>query len=119
MKRDFELVRTILFYLECEDETQKENLFSQIKEQPELKLRKHLEIMEEASFVSTGKHNTAAGRILHPYSRLTWNGYEFLDKIRNDNLWKKIKDNIISKGLSLSFDAISSTATHYMQKMLG
>lgn len=37
---------------------------------------------------------------------LTWLGHEFLDKIRNETAWNKIKNIVKSKGVDMSFDVI-------------
>ena len=50
---------------------------------------------------------------------LTWQGHEFLDKIRNDTVWNKVKLTIQSKSLDLSFDAIKTIATAIIASMLG
>lgn len=42
---------------------------------------------------------------------LTWQGYEFLDKIRNDGVWNKVKSTIKAKGIDLSFDLIKTVST--------
>nr|DAW75361.1 MAG TPA: protein of unknown function DUF2513 [Caudoviricetes sp.] len=39
---------------------------------------------------------------------LTWLGHEFLDKIRNEAAWNKIKNIVKSKGVDMSFDVIQT-----------
>ncbi|HRG31537.1 MAG TPA: DUF2513 domain-containing protein, partial [Trichococcus flocculiformis] len=41
---------------------------------------------------------------------LTWDGNDFLEKIRDDSRWKKVKDTISQKGLPLIIDTIKSIA---------
>jgi predicted transcriptional regulator len=41
---------------------------------------------------------------------MTLDGHEFLDLLRNDTMWSKIKSTVKEKGLSLSFDAIKACA---------
>lgn len=43
--------------------------------------------------------------------RLTWEGHEFLDKIREDTIWNKTKDTIVDKGLPFAFDIVKSAST--------
>lgn len=43
--------------------------------------------------------------------RLTWEGHEFLDKIREDTIWNKTKDTIVDKGLPFVFDIVKSAST--------
>ena len=49
---------------------------------------------------------------------LTWQGHEFLDKIRNDTLWQKVKATVQSKSLDLSFDVIKTVATNLISLAL-
>ncbi|WP_019518458.1 DUF2513 domain-containing protein [Aggregatibacter actinomycetemcomitans] len=49
---------------------------------------------------------------------LTWQGHEFLDKIRNDSVWNKVKSTVQSKSLDLSFDVIKQVATALIGSML-
>ena len=41
---------------------------------------------------------------------LTWDGNDFLEKIRDDSQWKKVKETITKKGLPLVVDTIKSVA---------
>jgi hypothetical protein len=44
---------------------------------------------------------------------LTWDGHEFLDAIRNDATWDKIKTIAKEKSISLSFAAIKAIEQHF------
>jgi hypothetical protein len=37
---------------------------------------------------------------------LTWKGHEFLDTVRSDTAWNRIKARLAEKSIDLSFDAI-------------
>ena len=41
---------------------------------------------------------------------LTWEGHEFLDKIRADTTWNKIKSYSKEKGVTLSFSVVTALA---------
>ena len=43
--------------------------------------------------------------------RLTWEGHEFLDKIRSDTIWNKTKDVIAKHGLPMVIDVVKDIAT--------
>lgn len=54
------------------------------------------------------------------YASLTWDGHEFLDSIRNDNVWIKAKEGIKSKGLELGsvpFSVLKDYATMLIRNM--
>ena len=39
-------------------------------------------------------------------ANLTWEGHEFLDIARNDNVWKSASEKITKKLVSISFDML-------------
>lgn len=43
--------------------------------------------------------------------RLTWDGHEFLDNVKDDNMWQKIKALVVSKGGDASFSVLKALAT--------
>jgi hypothetical protein len=42
---------------------------------------------------------------------LTWEGNDFLDKIRDNSQWKKVKDTIMQKGLPFVIETIKTIST--------
>lgn len=46
--------------------------------------------------------------------QLTWDGHDFLEKIRDDSLWGKTKDVIKKKGLPLIIDTIKTVSTAFI-----
>ena len=48
---------------------------------------------------------------------LTWEGHEYLDKIRQDTVWNKTKDVITQKGLPMAVDVIKEVATAIISSM--
>jgi hypothetical protein len=43
--------------------------------------------------------------------RMTWKGHEFLDNVRNETVWNKVKGIVIAKGGSISFEVLKSVVT--------
>ena len=41
---------------------------------------------------------------------LTWEGHEFLDAIRNDTVWKSVKDTVKEKGGAVPFEILKTLA---------
>ncbi|MCB2216373.1 MAG: DUF2513 domain-containing protein [Desulfobulbaceae bacterium] len=50
--------------------------------------------------------------------RLTWEGHELLDAIRNDTIWRKTKSTFASKSLDMTFDLVKKVATDLMAAVL-
>ena len=97
MKRDMDLVRKIL--RACEDSPDGHVGHISIEGYSEQKIGFHATLMIEAGLVA-GADVTACGDD-GPQSiitRLTWEGYEFLDASRSDTLWEKAKSTAAAGG---------------------
>lgn len=95
MKRDMDLIRLLLLQLEGDEDASK-------------RLRSHY---EEAAVVFHGALAIEAG-LIHGFVsedaegqpegvitiRLTWEGYEFLESVRNETTWNKAKTTLIKSG---------------------
>lgn len=111
MKRDWDLIRRLL--IETEKLKPKEYLMPQaIADENPVKVGYHFMIMIEAKLIH-GTDNC------NDYSRLetcfamgiSWEGHEFLDSIRRDSMWNKIKSTAVEKSSALSFEAIKAAIT--------
>lgn len=54
----------------------------------------------------------------NPY-RLTWQGHEFLDSIRDENVWNKIQTQAVDKGATLSFEVIKELGVGFIKAAVG
>ena len=95
MKRDMDLIRLLLLRQEGDEQAAK--LIAENYDQQTLAF--HGAMVIEAGFiqgaVSTDEHGLPrATRLL----RLTWEGYEFLESIRNETTWNKAKAAVIKTG---------------------
>ncbi len=111
MKRDMELIRKILFKIEdTVDNTAKHNLT--IEGYTMEQVAYHCAILYEGGYIYGYKPQYGSNNI---YSfcvgRLTWEGHDFLDKIREDTIWNKTKETIKEKGLPLVFDIVKSVSS--------
>lgn len=111
MKRNFDLIRKLLFFFEERDSFE-------LLERPEVEgysqeiIGYHLRLLYDADFLRCEPiKSSTSDRIIRvlPFE-LTWEGHEFLDKIRSENTWNKIKSYSKEKGLSLSFNIVSELA---------
>jgi hypothetical protein len=64
--------------------------------------------------VKTMKHPT-----LYCAKSLTWEGHEFLEASRNENVWNKVKAIIKDKGLGLIFEVIKGLLLEESLKRVG
>ena len=102
MKRDMDIVRTILLSLAETDalpSTQKIG---------EEQLAYHVWILEEASLISYHSRYLSSGGVPKVTLRLTWQGNEFLEAARNLNTWEKAKKVVLEKSGALSFEVLKA-----------
>ncbi|MEF9402690.1 hypothetical protein B7R77_03035 [Ralstonia solanacearum K60] len=81
----------------------------------------HYEMMAEAGLIKAKMLRSHDGAKMYGTgfaSQLTWEGQEFLAKIRNDTFWGKVKKTLADKGMSLGFDAIKAAATYLIKSQL-
>lgn len=118
MKRDWDLVRKIL--LEVEQLPVAQDLNSDAlpgyEDQSDV-VAAHMRLLYDAGLID-GIDSSAIMRIHFMASGLTWEGHEFLDKIRADTVWNKVKVGASEKGLSLSIDVISGLALAMIKRTL-
>lgn len=110
MKRDMDLVRLIL--LEIEDKYRSTAIYDlSIDGYDTETVAYHCKILHEAGLISDYKAQYADNKIyVFGVGSITWDGNDFLEKIRDDSQWKKVKEIITKKGLPLIIESIKSVA---------
>lgn len=79
----------------------------------------HCKILNDAKLISDYKSQYADGELYSfGVSSLTWEGHEFLDKIRNDSVWNKTKETIMKKGLPMALDVVKEISTAVVAGMI-
>lgn len=118
MKRDMDLVRLIL--LEIEEKYVSTALCNlQIDGYSMDTVAYHCKILEEAGLISSYNPKYADNRI-HSFfvGPLTWEGNDYLDDIREEGMWKMVKEYITKNGLPLMVDIIKAVATTFITDKL-
>lgn len=101
MKRNIDLVRKIL--LEIEKKEKPEGWLNiEFSDFSDAEISYHVKILTEAGFIESRNHTTKDGFNWVPVN-LTWEGHEFLDASRNENIWQKTKKIIGENAGSTSF----------------
>jgi len=111
MKRDMELVRKIL--LKIEEDYVSENIRDlKIEGYDLLTVGYHCEMLCDANLLKFYKPIGCDGCSLMTFlvGGITWDGHEFLDKIRNESTWHTIKEMVITKGLPMTLDVLLKVA---------
>lgn len=109
MKRDMDLIRTILLEAEA---TAAEQAVVRIDGYDDSNYAYNVWLMEQAGLVEAAVVR-ASGHIpikAHVFS-LTWAGHDFLDAVRNDSIWAKTKARVAETAGSASFDVLKAVAS--------
>lgn len=115
MTRDFELIRKLLVFFDDKPDADHIAVPPVGEEYSDLEIKYHLVLLYQAGFLNCEPvKSSTSDRIIYviPFS-LTWDGHEFLDKIRNDGVWHKIQTAMSSHGGKLAFAVINQLATRY------
>lgn len=75
--------------------------------------------LDEAGLLDGGAIIQGPSISINSINKLTWNGHEYLDNIRDDKVWKKTKDTVFSKVGSASLSIFSSVAAKVLENQLG
>lgn len=110
MKRDMDLVRKIM--LKIEDEYAYTALYNlKVEDYTVEQIATHCKMLYEAGLISDYKAFYSDNKLSNfGIGNLTWDGYEYLEKVRDNSRWKQIKDVAKEKGLPLAIEVIKKIA---------
>jgi hypothetical protein len=110
MKRDMELVRSIMLEIESVPAGRDWQWHEGDLTGPhtDVEVMKHLYMMEKAGFIS-GNGNT--GRY-----RLTWHGHEFLGAMRDPLIWEAVREKFLGEGVSSAYSIMMDYANSLIMK---
>lgn len=113
-----ELCRLILFKIE--EEYKSTALFNiDITGYDKEEIAYHCNLLFDAGLISTYKPNYVDnGLYAFSVGSLTWEGHDFLDKIREDNVWNNTKKKIKENMLPMTLDVVKSVAASIVSTML-
>ncbi len=108
MKRDMDLVRSILLQVELADEPLSLGMFER-GNHSESELVYHIELMRQRGLVDADIQRAWGGDVVScSVSALTWDGQDFLDAVRSERVWAKSRDLIKKTVGSTTFDVIKA-----------
>lgn len=117
MKRDMGLMRLLLLKLEELDEDG-QSIYHyrsddiQIDGYTWAQVNYHYELAEEAGLVDMGGSGVMNGIL---FRRLTWAGHDFVDAVRDEDIWNKTKEGALAAG-GFSFDLVKDLAKGFIRK---
>lgn len=122
MKRDMDIVRSLLLKLETLNANPHRAILIQ-GATPELaiddvtsdRLDYHLSLLRERRLIEPHEGGTLDGKIY--FRRLTWEGHDFADSVRDEQIWKKTRHGALAVG-SWTFDLVKDLAKGFIKKQI-
>jgi hypothetical protein len=121
MTRDFELIRKLLIFFDEKPDADHVEVPEIDGGYTDSQIKYHLVLLYQAGFLDCEPvKSSTSDRVIYvlPFN-LTWEGHEFLAKIRSDSVWQKIQAVIVSKGGMLAFAVINQRATKFALQTAG
>ncbi len=108
MKRDFELIRTILCEVECWAPDARPGSVEYSGQYEQCMVDEHVALLIGAGLLD--------GQILRGMDglhgvvifRLTWDGHDFLDSMKDETVWAAAKEKILKPGSGVAFDVFKA-----------
>lgn len=121
MKRNWEIIRAVLFKLEESPTANASITPAQLPEFPEQEVAYNMRLLDQAGYIS-GKFlesKSGSGEINAAIvTQMTHAGHELLDTIRSDTVWGKTKDRFKAKGIEMTFDLVITVGKQIMESIL-
>ncbi|CAN5842773.1 DUF2513 domain-containing protein [soil metagenome] len=118
MKRDMDLIRTLLLHFEEETDERRGVPVPPVKRDGQDvskdELDYHVKLLNEERLIETTK-----GEQGWFVNSLTWKGHEFLDATRDDKIWKKVSHEVAKKGGGFTIDILKALAIKFLNEQLG
>lgn len=118
MKRDMDLVRSILMMVADSDDPVSIDALVNGDHDKQL-VGYHISIMKDAGLIKASIMSADDDPYYQCFiSSLTWEGNDFLDAVRNDMVWVKTKSTISKTAGSATFEIVKSVAVKIAESML-
>lgn len=116
MKRDWDIIRELL--LKAEELEPDKTISSKDYDTSRIHIiNYHTKLLYESGMIDAIDCCTNDGDSYFINS-LTWEGHDFLDSIRNDDIWNKTKSKVIEKGGTMTFDIVKAVAINFIKSSL-
>jgi hypothetical protein len=106
MKRDMNLVREILLWATAQEDA---GIYRNptLDGYSESQIAHHVHLMWQAGLVEAANATTnSSGGPAAIIMSVTWAGHDFIDAARDDTIWNKTKNKVLSSGAAFTFDLL-------------
>ena len=121
MKRDIDLIRKLLIYLEDkpDDKMVKE---LELDGYDKSNIMYHFILMDQAGLIRCEREvsSSTSDRVIMVYPfGLSWQGHELLEASRNETMWKKAKSILLTESGAISVDVLKSLLVSMAKESVG
>lgn len=120
MKRDLNLLRNMMLRIEELDSTKHKitiNSFLDLCDNP-AKISLHIELLIDSYFIEASEPiycRTIKDFLIY---RLTSNGYDYLDAVREPSIWQKTTNKLLEVGGTATLDVVKDVASSFIRSYL-
>lgn len=119
MRRDMDLVRTILTGIADAGGDVSAGMFADERHGFD-EVAYHFDIMQQAGLIDASLVRDIGGNVIRAEAHsLTWEGKDFLDAVRSDKVWHRVKERIGGTVGSVSLAVVKEVAVSVARLMLG
>lgn len=120
MRRDMDLIRSIMLRLEAQPEPELRLTELAMEGHGDDVVLEHLVLLEEAGLVEMSVERFGSGAPpLFVVHRITWAGHEFLETVRSDAIWAKSIKVITSTGVGFAWPLLQAVLRAKAAEHLG
>ncbi|MCK4659204.1 MAG: DUF2513 domain-containing protein [Phycisphaerae bacterium] len=114
MKRDMDIIRTILLRIE---ESENDGVTARDFPDSDPKLiNYHLGLVRESGLANGKRYGSDGEALSYELFELTGEGHDFLDSIRRDNIWHKVKKKFVDDLVDAPLAVIKSAAMFFLRQ---
>ena len=117
MKRNMDLIRKILLTIEEEHDGRNRVQIHSVEGYPRNEVSFHVHLLVDAGYVNAGKVGALQGTV-YLIRGITWEGYEFLDAVRSDNVWSRVQKKLKVIGGQASVATVRQLAIEITKGLL-
>ncbi|WP_353106222.1 DUF2513 domain-containing protein [Acetoanaerobium noterae] len=120
MKRNLDLIRHILLTIEESEKPRLTGIDFENENFDSKQISYHIQLLIDSSYIEASSFSSIGqGFPDFIVRRITNQGHDFIDSIRDNNVFVETKNNLLKVGGSASFEIVKSVATKVLEHYLG
>lgn len=118
MQRDFDLIRKILLEIEkMPAGSGSITIHSVDGDFSSEEITQHLSLLLDAGLIVADEIRTYDG-VTHSIQSMTWNGHDYLDSVRSEDIWSKVQDKLGKIGGTAALEIVKYLAMKTAKELL-